>query len=156
VRESATQIISVLRFVTFRATGFASAVLTTGRISRASEGFAGASAINVDGIFGPRTRSAVLAFQKQHGLRQDGVIGRDIWGKLVALSNTTTVDVVDETNPGDIGVQASAIRSAGGSPIIMQGMCNGVVAAMHEVASRARSKHALGVVVKRKTKLSFS
>jgi NlpC/P60 family/Putative peptidoglycan binding domain len=37
----------------------------------------------VDGEFGPRTRAAVVAFQRDHGLTPDGVVGKGTWGKLV-------------------------------------------------------------------------
>ena len=37
----------------------------------------------VDGDFGPQTRRALVAFQRQHGLSPDGVVGRSTWGKLV-------------------------------------------------------------------------
>jgi peptidoglycan hydrolase-like protein with peptidoglycan-binding domain len=40
--------------------------------------------VAVDGEFGPRTRRAVIAFQRQHGLHADGVVGRVTWGTLVA------------------------------------------------------------------------
>jgi hypothetical protein len=40
--------------------------------------------VAVDGEFGPRTRRALIAFQRQHGLLPDGVVGRATWGKLVA------------------------------------------------------------------------
>ena len=36
---------------------------------------AGYTPDGVDGIFGPRTRQAVMAFQAAHGLQQDGVVG---------------------------------------------------------------------------------
>jgi NlpC/P60 family/Putative peptidoglycan binding domain len=39
--------------------------------------------VAVDGEFGPRTRAAVLAFQRDHGLTPDGVVGRATWGALV-------------------------------------------------------------------------
>lgn len=58
-------------------------------------------AITVDGIFGPRTRAAVAAFQRTHGLAPDGVVGpltrralgrgeptptfRSLWSRLVRL-----------------------------------------------------------------------
>jgi hypothetical protein len=36
-----------------------------------------------DGDFGPRTRRAVLAFQRAHGLAADGIVGPMTWGALV-------------------------------------------------------------------------
>lgn len=36
----------------------------------------------IDGIFGPKTEKAVLAFQKAAGIEVDGIIGPVTWGKL--------------------------------------------------------------------------
>ena len=38
--------------------------------------------IVVDGNFGPKTKQAVIQFQKDHGLTPDGVIGPKTWAKL--------------------------------------------------------------------------
>ena len=38
---------------------------------------------SVDGIFGSKTKAAVLAFQKANGLGADGIVGPLTWGKLV-------------------------------------------------------------------------
>ena len=38
---------------------------------------------SVDGIFGSKTKAAVLAFQKANGLGVDGIVGPLTWGKLV-------------------------------------------------------------------------
>jgi hypothetical protein len=35
-----------------------------------------------DGIFGAKTEEAVKAFQGDHGLKQDGIVGRDTWAAL--------------------------------------------------------------------------
>jgi hypothetical protein len=40
------------------------------------------SAMSVDGIFGIKTRSAVKAFQKAHGLKEDAVVEDDTWAEL--------------------------------------------------------------------------
>jgi N-acetylmuramoyl-L-alanine amidase len=42
-----------------------------------------ASAGDEPGYFGPRTQRAVLAFQRDRGLRPDGVCGRQTWSALV-------------------------------------------------------------------------
>ena len=38
-----------------------------------------------DGIFGNGTRSAVLKYQKQNGLSQDGIVGPKTWAKLLGV-----------------------------------------------------------------------
>lgn len=40
--------------------------------------------INTDGIFGPKTEAAVIAFQKKEGLAADGIVGAKTWAKLLA------------------------------------------------------------------------
>lgn len=42
----------------------------------------GRPAIAVDGIFGPETRKAVVAFQKRMKLTADGIVGPNTWRKL--------------------------------------------------------------------------
>lgn len=41
----------------------------------------------VDGIFGPATREAVIAFQNFYGLTPDGIVGRDTWNRMVSTYN---------------------------------------------------------------------
>ncbi|MBF0569376.1 MAG: peptidoglycan-binding protein [Candidatus Omnitrophica bacterium] len=36
----------------------------------------------IDGKVGSKTRSAIIEFQKQHGLKSDGVIGQKTWNEL--------------------------------------------------------------------------
>ena len=38
--------------------------------------------VNVDGVFGPKTKEAVMAFQADHNLSVDGVVGPKTWEKL--------------------------------------------------------------------------
>ena len=56
--------------------------------------------VAVDGIFGPRTKSAVQDFQRGNGLAADGIVGPRTWPKLVVQvkrgSNGDAVRAVQE------------------------------------------------------------
>ena len=43
--------------------------------------------IAVDGIFGPRTKAAVTAFQRSLGIEQNGAVGPVEWAELVIRGN---------------------------------------------------------------------
>jgi len=43
----------------------------------------------LDGIFGPRTEAAVMAFQRRFGLNPDGIVGPLTWAELMRQSATT-------------------------------------------------------------------
>jgi peptidoglycan hydrolase-like protein with peptidoglycan-binding domain len=43
----------------------------------------------VDGVFDRRTREAVIAFQKWEGLKRDGVVGSEVWWRLLAAERPT-------------------------------------------------------------------
>jgi peptidoglycan hydrolase-like protein with peptidoglycan-binding domain len=51
--------------------------------------------VAVDGIFGPRTKSAVQAFQRSKGLAPDGIVGPRTWPRLVVqVKRGSTGDAV--------------------------------------------------------------
>lgn len=52
--------------------------------------------ISVDGIFGPQTKNAVIAFQKYYGLSADGIVGRDTWTKMLDVYDSILRDLPDE------------------------------------------------------------
>jgi len=52
--------------------------------------------ITADGIFGPRTEAAVIAFQREFGLNPDGVIGPLTWSKIMEVYN----DLIHGKFPG--------------------------------------------------------
>lgn len=44
------------------------------------------SPVAVDGLFGPKTRLAVMSAQKAGGITQDGVVGKETWPVLLGIS----------------------------------------------------------------------
>jgi peptidoglycan hydrolase-like protein with peptidoglycan-binding domain len=44
--------------------------------------------LSIDGIFGPKTQARVREFQKNNGLKVDGIVGPLTWGKLLAGRTT--------------------------------------------------------------------
>lgn len=53
------------------------------------------SLLRVDGIFGPKTKAAVMEFQRIFELKQDGVVGYETWNKLSSATggNPIYVDI---------------------------------------------------------------
>lgn len=93
-----------------------------------------------DGHFGPKTKKAVEDFQVFHApsLVKDGIVGRFTWTKLMGVSRLQTIDVVDGDDPSLVNLEAADIRNAGGNPIVVYGMSNGVEVVMNEILNRAQ------------------
>ncbi len=45
--------------------------------------------LSVDGIFGSRTKQVVAGFQNKHGLKADGIVGKNTWDKMINEFNNT-------------------------------------------------------------------
>jgi hypothetical protein len=94
----------------------------------------GGATIKVDGIFGPNTERAVRAFQtSQPGLGRDGIVGKSTWPPLARKAGVYIADVVDMEDPSTAAQEATDIRAAGGNPVILRGMSNGVGQAVVDI-----------------------
>jgi putative chitinase len=84
-----------------------------GELNRLGVRDADGKPLSEDGKFGDNTREAVLAFQKQQGLKEDGVVGRDTFGKLSA-AQSHDADTRTATGPqlGDKGHPDTALHNA--------------------------------------------
>lgn len=64
-----------------------------------------------DGIFGPQTKKAVIALQKDYNLKQDGVIGAQTWAVIKTLSvSNAEPDVVDPEKPS-VGANVTKLQN---------------------------------------------
>ena len=60
---------------------------STGQVVKNAQGLLlahGNDPKGIDGDFGPNTEAATKAFQKASSLAEDGIIGQNTWGKLLA------------------------------------------------------------------------
>ena len=62
-----------------------------------------------DGTFGPATEATVRAFQRQQGLADDGIVGRDTWNAIIRRYDATrnsiapgALESTDEIYPGRV------------------------------------------------------
>ena len=76
-----------------------------------------------DGVFGPVTQSAVIAFQRQFGLTPDGVIGPITWNKIVDVRNSIGGGTPPTTPPPFPGTVLT-LGSRGNSVLILQEYLN--------------------------------
>jgi Putative peptidoglycan binding domain len=84
------------------------------------------ASLATDGVFGVKTEAAVRAFQRPRGLVSDGIVGDKTWARLTAGVTLPIVDSVDVTDPTFLKQDAGDIQRAGGYPLLVGGMCNGL------------------------------
>ena len=90
----------------------------------------------VDGIFGERTKKAVIDFQKPRGLKPDGIVGKVTWPRLITATNFKVVDAVDITDPDVLKTEGADIKDVGGRPIFTGAMCNGIGEVVQRILMR--------------------
>lgn len=76
----------------------------------------------IDGVFGPRTREAVEAYQHMMGLTVDGIVGRTTWNTLVSTYQSVLAVQPDQGFLGEVaglpdiflveGMRGEAVREA--------------------------------------------
>jgi hypothetical protein len=100
----------------------------------------GGAGLDPDGDYGRRTKAAVETFQRpRRPLVVDGVVGEQTWRRLTVGVDLPVVDCIDIFDPDLVRLEARDIRLAGGTPILMPGMSNGVEVAVEEIRRSARN-----------------
>jgi peptidoglycan hydrolase-like protein with peptidoglycan-binding domain len=97
----------------------------------------------IDGVFGPITRNAVIAFQEGEKLAADGIIGDETWRRMPADPDTP---VLDRGSTGDAvrGLQKGLLRFGGAHASTDPGPADGDFGPRTEAAVKAyQSQHAL-------------
>lgn len=65
---------------------------------------------NADGIFGQKTKAAVIALQKDYNLKRDGIIGAQTWAVIKTLNvSNAEPDVVDPSQPS-VGANVTKLQ----------------------------------------------
>ena len=97
----------------------------------------------IDGVFGPVTKSAVASFQEGAGLVADGVIGDETWGRLPAAPNTPALKR-GSTGQAVRGLQKGLLKFGGSGSSTDPGPADGNFGPRTEAAVKAyQAQHAL-------------
>ncbi|MBW6500059.1 MAG: peptidoglycan-binding protein [Bacteroidales bacterium] len=101
--------------------------------------------ITVDGVFGPKTRKAVIDFQKLKHIKVDGSVGQETWPKLIEGTGFRIIDSVDVTEDwmGNTENRLDPFNRVGANPIVVGAMCNGLAEAIRQIRSRAGNPSSL-------------
>jgi hypothetical protein len=100
----------------------------------------GENKLTVDGVFGPKTKAAVLQFQKERKLKCDGVIGPKTWPRLAGDKDFLVLDACDVADR-KLAYDVLSLREAGCRPIITVGMSNGVARVSSAIIAKAPKRN---------------
>ena len=73
---------------------------------------AGFSPGPIDGVFGPRTKTAVQSFQSAHGLAIDGIVGSNTWSKLLTGAPAPGAQPASITVTPSVAMQQTVIPTS--------------------------------------------
>jgi Putative peptidoglycan binding domain len=93
----------------------------------------GGAKLKADGIFGPRTKQAVIDFQRPRGLKPDGAVGAQTWPRVSVQAGLPIMDCVDVFDPLLEEDTDAPLKKAGANPVVVGGLCNGVEQAINMI-----------------------
>lgn len=94
----------------------------------------------VDGHYGPLTRQAVVGYQRHNGLHPDGTVGPQTWAHITTGFRLPIIDCIDVWDESLYNSEVQDISAAGGSPVMIGGMSNGVAQAVQEILHTAAGR----------------
>jgi hypothetical protein len=65
----------------------------------------------VDGDFGTKTKASVIAFQRDAGIKQDGIVGPITWTKLTESKLTAVTEKKEEVKPEPVKEQKAEVKN---------------------------------------------
>ncbi len=95
--------------------------------------------LDPDGDFGQKTQTAVWTFQNKRKMSADGVVGEQTWPRVSAGATLPIVDCVDIFDPELNDMEVDDIRKAGGNPIVVGGMSNGIEHTVNAIMRQANN-----------------
>ena len=99
---------------------------------------------SVDGVFGPKTKAAVISFQKKNGLVADGIVGNKTAAAL-GMNLSSSSSKTSSQNSGDVYLLAKCIHAeARGEPYTGQVAIGAVI--LNRVASSKFPNTISGVI----------
>ena len=98
----------------------------------------------IDGLFGAKTKAAVIDFQSGNGLTADGIVGNNTWAKLPADPNTPFLKK-GATGTAVSGLQKGLLKFGGAGSATDPGAADGNFGPKTEAAVKAyQSAQGLG------------